>query len=116
MFEVGARASTPRESRRCATHATSPRLRDSLCASTGKETKGLRPLGPRPAGSYEDPRPACAPGGQPLAASAASRYALGADGVGAAHPGAWGSRIAATRYALGAEGLRARGPACAAHR
>ena len=54
--------------------------------------------------------------GQPLAAIAASRYALGADGVGAAHPGAWGSRIAATRYALGAEGLRARGPACAAHR
>ena len=51
MFEVGARASTPRESRRCATHATSPRLRDSLCASTGKETKGLRPLDPRPAGS-----------------------------------------------------------------
>ena len=39
-----------------------------------------------------------------LAASVASRYALGADGVGAAHPGARGSRVTASRYALGAEG------------
>ena len=39
-----------------------------------------------------------------MAASVASRYALGADGVGAAHPGARGSRVTASRYALGAEG------------
>ena len=39
-----------------------------------------------------------------LAASVASRYALGADGVGAARPGARGSRVTASRYALGAEG------------
>ena len=38
-----------------------------------------------------------------LAASVASRYALGADGVGAARPGARGSRVTASRYALGAE-------------
>ena len=37
------------------------------------------------------------------AASVASRYALGADGVGAARPGARGSRVTASRYALGAE-------------
>ena len=37
-------------------------------------------------------------------ASVASRHALGADGVGAAHPGARGSRVTASRYALGAEG------------
>ena len=36
-----------------------------------------------------------------MAASVASRYALGAvDGVGAAHPGARGSRVTASRYAL----------------
>ena len=40
-----------------------------------------------------------------LAASIASRYALGADGVGAARPGARGSRVTASRYALGAEGV-----------
>ena len=39
-----------------------------------------------------------------VAASVASRYALGADGVGAAGPGARGSRVTASRYALGAEG------------
>ena len=39
-----------------------------------------------------------------MAASVTSRYALGADGVGAACPGARGSRITASRYALGAEG------------
>ena len=39
-----------------------------------------------------------------LAASVASRYALGADGVGAARPGTRGSRVTASRYALGAEG------------
>ena len=39
-----------------------------------------------------------------LAASVASRYALGANGVGAARPGARGSRVPASRYALGAEG------------
>ena len=39
-----------------------------------------------------------------LAASVASRYVLGADGVGAARPGARGSRVTASRYALGAEG------------
>ena len=39
-----------------------------------------------------------------MAASVTSRYALGADGVGAAHPGARGSRVTASRYALGAEG------------
>ena len=39
-----------------------------------------------------------------LAASVASRYALGADGVGAARPGARGSRVTASRYALGAQG------------
>ena len=39
-----------------------------------------------------------------LAASVASRYALGAYGVGAACPGARGSRVTASRYALGAEG------------
>ena len=38
-----------------------------------------------------------------LAASFASRYELGADGVGAARPGARGSRVTASRYALGAE-------------
>ena len=40
----------------------------------------------------------------PLAASVASRYALGADGVGAARPGTRGSRVTASRYALGAKG------------
>ena len=39
-----------------------------------------------------------------LAASVASRYALGADGVGAARPGARGSQVTVSRYALGAEG------------
>ena len=39
-----------------------------------------------------------------LAASVASRYALSADGVGAARAGARGSRVTASRYALGAEG------------
>ena len=39
-----------------------------------------------------------------MAASVASRYALGADGMGAARPGARGSRVTASRYALGAEG------------
>jgi hypothetical protein len=39
-----------------------------------------------------------------LAASVASRYALGADGMGAARPGARGSRVTASRYALCAEG------------
>ena len=39
-----------------------------------------------------------------MAASVASRYALGADGVGAARPGARGSRVTASRYALGAQG------------
>ena len=39
-----------------------------------------------------------------LAASVASRFELGADGVGAARPGARGSRVTASRYALGAEG------------
>ena len=47
---------------------------------------------------------------QPLAAIAASRYALGADGVGAARPGACGSPVAASRYALGAEGVGAARP------
>ena len=42
-----------------------------------------------------------------LAASVASRYALGADGVGAAHPGACGSRVTSSRHALGAEGRHA---------
>ena len=37
-------------------------------------------------------------------ASVALRYALGADGVGAARPGARGIRVTASRYALGAEG------------
>ena len=32
-----------------------------------------------------------------MAASVTSRYALGADGVGAAHPGARGSRVTASR-------------------
>jgi hypothetical protein len=40
--------------------------------------------------------------GQPLAAIADSRYALSAEGVGAARPVACGSRVAASRYALGA--------------
>ena len=48
-----------------------------------------------------------------LAASVASRYALGADGVGAARPRApVAAGSLASRYALGAEGagaLRARG-------
>ena len=39
-----------------------------------------------------------------VAASVASRYALGADGVGAVRPGARGSRVTASRYALGAKG------------
>ena len=39
-----------------------------------------------------------------MAASVTSRYALGADGVGAARPGARGSRVTASRYAVGAEG------------
>ena len=47
---------------------------------------------------------------QPLAAIAASRYALGAEGVGAARPGACGSLFAASRYALGAEGVGAARP------
>jgi hypothetical protein len=45
-----------------------------------------------------------------LAASVASRYALGADGVGAAHPGACGSRVTSSRHALGAEGVGATRP------
>ena len=45
-----------------------------------------------------------------LAASVASRYELGADGVGAARPGARGSRVTASRYALGAEGWGAARP------
>ena len=50
-----------------------------------------------------------------LAASVASRYALGADGVGAARPGDRGSRVTASHYALGAEGggaVRTRAPTC----
>ena len=39
-----------------------------------------------------------------LPASPLAFYALGADGVGAARPGARGSRVTASRYALGAEG------------
>ena len=40
-----------------------------------------------------------------MAASVASRYALGADGVGAGAPGRpWQPRVTASRYALGAEG------------
>ena len=46
----------------------------------------------------------------PLAASVALRYALGANGVGAARPGARGSRVPASRYALGAEGAGAARP------
>ena len=47
------------------------------------------------------------PGGAAaLAAIATLRYALGADGVGAARRGACGSQLATSRYALGAE-LRA---------
>ena len=48
--------------------------------------------------------------GQPLAAIAASRYALGANGVGAARPGAGGSLIASSRYALGTKGVGATRP------
>ena len=48
--------------------------------------------------------------GQPLAAIAASRYALGANGVGAVRPGACGSLIAASRYALGTKGVGATRP------
>ena len=48
--------------------------------------------------------------GQPLAAIADSRYALSAEGVGAARPVACGSRVAASRYALGAEGVGATRP------
>ena len=39
-----------------------------------------------------------------MAASVASRYALSADGVGAARPGSRGSQVTVSRYALGAEG------------
>ena len=39
-----------------------------------------------------------------MAASVASRYALSADGVGPARPGARGSQVTVSRYALGAEG------------
>ena len=49
-------------------------------------------------------------------ASVALRYALGADGVGAARPGARGIRVTASRYALGAEGggaARPGAPTCA---
>ena len=49
-------------------------------------------------------------GAQPLAAIAALRYALGADGVGAARPGACGSQVVASRYALGTEGMGAARP------
>ena len=55
----------------------------------------------------------CAPvcrAAQPLAAIDGSRYALGADGVGAARPGACGSPVAATRCALGADGVGAARP------
>ena len=44
------------------------------------------------------------------AAIAASRYALGADGMGAARPGACGSLVGAARYALGADGVGAARP------
>ena len=47
---------------------------------------------------------------QPQAAIAASRYALAAEGVGAARPGACGSLFAASRYALGDEGVGAARP------
>ena len=47
---------------------------------------------------------------QPLAAIASTRYALGADGVGAARPGACGSPVAASRCALGADGEGAARP------
>ena len=47
---------------------------------------------------------------QPLAAIAATRYALGADGVGAARPGACGGPVAASRCALGADGEGAARP------
>ena len=49
-------------------------------------------------------------GAQLLAAIAALRYALGADGVGAARLGACGSQVAASLYALGAEGMGAARP------
>ena len=53
----------------------------------------------------------CVPrGAQPLAAIGALRYALGADGVGAARLGACGSQVAASLYALGAEGMGAARP------
>ena len=53
----------------------------------------------------------CVPrGAQPLAAIVALRYALGADGVGAARLGACGSQVAASLYALGAEGMGAARP------
>ena len=56
-------------------------------------------------------RACAAPGARRgLAAIAASRYALGANGVGAARPGACGSLIAASRYALGTEGVGAARP------
>ena len=45
-----------------------------------------------------------------MAAIVALRYALGADGVGAARLGACGSQVAASRYALGAEGMGAARP------
>ena len=54
-----------------------------------------------------------------MPAGAASRYALGAGGVGAARPAPAASLISASRYALGARrtALRAEGaawaPACA---
>ena len=48
-----------------------------------------------------------------MPAGAASRYALGADGVGAARPAPAASLISASRYALGARrtALRAEGAA-----
>ena len=48
-----------------------------------------------------------------MAASVTSRYALGADGVGAARPAPAASLISASRYALGARrtALRAEGAA-----
>ena len=60
----------------------------------------------------------CAPvcrAAQPLAAIAASRYALGADDVGAARLGACGSQVAASRYALGAKGVGAARPGAYIH-
>ena len=100
------RARAPAASLIAASRSALCALRSALCARRSALGARRSALGARRRGR-------CAlvcRAGQPLAAIAASRYVLGADGVGAARPGACGSLIGASRYALGADGVAAARP------